>query len=619
MDKVVFVFVSWGTATALESGSLALWTTSLVLFWLVAWAVWTTFVYPHLVSPLRRLPEPKGAHWLLGHAPRLMGPSAGGPLREWITEMKHDGLIRYRFAFNRERLLVASPRALAEVLVTRSYDFRKPAAVRTTLGRVLGNGLLLAEGEEHRRQRRGLQPAFHFRHIKRLYPVFWDKAGSVVRAMTTACGGEGGAAVLEVNSWASRCTLDIMGVAGMGVEFGAVEEQEKGDGDGDGDSSALMPAYVSLSTPSSDARLLLVLGSFLPGWLVRRIPLRRNGVVDEAAGRIRAVCRRVIREKREARLVMSRTEEGNTSHTEGERKKEDETDGDMLSVMLSGGLFSDEELTDQFMTLLAAGHDTTASALTWVAYQMARHPDIQSRLREEIRARLPSPASSSWKGDESKEDRKQEEVVVVLTGSQVEGMPYLQAVCSEVLRTYSPVPMTMREAVRETTVQGQRVPRGTKVVISPWATNLDGRIWGADAGEFKPERWLRRRGREEREGRRRRRRRRALIPGGDRDGDDPSPLRKYSTDDNSNNNDDEDRGGVSNYGFLTFLHGPRSCIGASFARAELACLVAAWVGRFDFELVDEGLRDEKRLEFKMGVTARPAGGMHLRVRVVEGW
>ncbi|RDA95936.1 hypothetical protein CP533_5897 [Ophiocordyceps camponoti-saundersi (nom. inval.)] len=552
VEKMGRALVSCGEAIAVDNWRLALWTVAL---WLVAWAIWTTFVYPHLVSPLRRLPEPEGAHWLLGHAARLLGPSAGGPLRDWVAEMEHDGLIRYRFAFNRERLLVASPPALAEVLVTKSYDFRKPAAVRTTLGRVLGNGLLLAEGEEHQRQRRGLQAAFHFRNIKRLYPVFWAKAGSVVEAMTAACEREGGAAVLELNSWASRCTLDIMGVAGMGVDFGAVDDEDSEE--------ALMPAYLSLSTPSSDARLLLLLGSFLPGWLVRRIPIRRNGVVDAAASRIRAVCRRVIREKRE-RLVGGMTGE---AMAEGGEKLGWESDGDMLSVMLSGGRFSDEGLTDQFMTLLAAGHDTTASALTWVAYQMARHPEKQARLRDEVRTRLPSPWSSSCKAGDERETMAAAEV----TSSQVDGMPYLQAVCNEVLRTYSPVPMTMREAVRETTIQGQTVPRGTRIVISPWATNVDERIWGSDAREFKPERWLRRRNR------------RCSVSGGEgggdgggeEDGGDVS-LRNYSNDKSNNKNRDDVSNGVSNYGFLTFLHGPRSCIGAGFARAELACLVAAW-------------------------------------------
>ncbi|PHH87440.1 hypothetical protein CDD83_8871 [Cordyceps sp. RAO-2017] len=144
---------------------------SFALLWLVqvvVWAVWSTFVYPHLLSPLRHLPTPAGAHWLLGHSRKLVGESPGAPLREWITGMEHDGLIRYLFAFNRERLLVSSPKALAEVLVSKNYMFEKPIAVRNALGRVLGNGILLAEGDEHKVQRRNLLPAFHYRHIKDL-------------------------------------------------------------------------------------------------------------------------------------------------------------------------------------------------------------------------------------------------------------------------------------------------------------------------------------------------------------------------------------------------------------------------------------------------------------------
>jgi len=78
-------------------------------------------------------------------------------------------------------------------------------------------------------------------------------------------------------------------------------------------------------------------------------------------------------------------------------------------------------------------------------------------------------------------------------------------------------------------------------------------------------------------------------------------------------------GAESNYAFMTFLHGPRSCIGAAFARAELACLLAACVGRFEYELADEAMADERNIKLKAAVTARPAYGMPLRTRVVEGW
>ena len=78
-------------------------------------------------------------------------------------------------------------------------------------------------------------------------------------------------------------------------------------------------------------------------------------------------------------------------------------------------------------------------------------------------------------------------------------------------------------------------------------------------------------------------------------------------------------GASTNYASLTFLHGPRSCIGQTFARAEFACLLAAWIGRLEFELNDVAEMDEKNLVIKAGVTARPANGMWVKARVVDGW
>lgn len=448
-----------------------------------------------------------------------------------ITTLEHDGLIRYLFFFNRERLIVASPKALAEVLVTKNYIFEKPEAVRNALGRVLGYGILLTEGDEHKVQRKNLMPAFAFRHVKDLYPTFWKKAREVTQAMTAACG-DATTTVLEVNGWASRCTLDIIGMAGMGVDFGAIQDEN----------NPLAQTYSRLARPTRQAKVLIVLGTLLPGWLLNHLPIKRNEDINAAAQRIRSVCRDLIREKKQ------RTAAGEL------------TDADILSVALESGLFSDEQLVDQLMTFLAAGHDTTASALTWSVYLLSRHPEKQRRLRDEVRAMLPSVDDDGGAG-------------AGVSSADVDRMPYLHAVCNEVLRTYSPVPQTMREAAVDTTIQGQFVPRGTRIMLAPWGTNVDRSLWGDDAGEFRPERWL-------------------AAPSG---------------------------GAESNYAFMTFLHGPRSCIGAAFARAEMACLLAAWVGRFEFALDDEALMDERNLVFKAAVTARPAYGMHIRTRVVEGW
>ncbi|ODA81815.1 hypothetical protein RJ55_00320 [Drechmeria coniospora] len=493
----------------------------------VAWLAWSTLVYPSFLSPLRHLPQPKGAHWLFGHGKYLLSQAPGGALRDWITTLDHDGLIRYLFFFNRERVLVSSPKALAEVLVTKNYQFPKPDAVRNSLGRVLGFGVLLAEGDEHKRQRRKLMPAFHFRHIKGLYPTIWRKAREVVLAMEASLAV--GAGVLEVNSWASRCTLDIIGVAGMGFDFGAIQDEH----------NPLAQTYINLARPSRQARYMMLLAMVLPGWCLHYLPLRRNSDLDAAAKSIRNVCRELI--------VMKK-----------QKLAGKEPLGlDIVTVALESGLLTDDQLVDQLMTFLAAGHDTTASALTWSAYLLSKYPDVQERVRAEVREMLPSVHGDSD-----------------ITSADIDRMPYLNAFCSEVLRVYCPVPQTIREAACDTTIQGQAIPKGTRIMLSPWGTNMDRRLWGDDAADFRPERWL--------------------TPSGG-------------------------TGPESNFAFMTFLQGPRSCMGAAFARAEMACLVAAWVGRFAFSLDDTSLADERMLQFKASVTLRPAYGMHLRTRVVDGW
>ncbi|KAI9171584.1 Cytochrome P450 monooxygenase [Paramyrothecium foliicola] len=503
-------------------------------FELIAWGIWDILIYPRFVSPLRHLPQAPNSHWLLGQGPKILKESNGVPAREWIAEVPNEGLIRYLWFGNRERILLATPKALAEVLVTNNYAFVKPTAVSNTLSRLLGYGVLLAEGEEHKTQRRNLMPAFAFRHTKDLYPVFWKKAQESAQAITASLDSEG-TVDTEIGQWASRCTLDIIGLAGMGRDFGAVQDND----------NPLVVQYRNVFKPSKQQRYLFLLGQVFPHWFLTRLPIERNEDIHKASATIRAVCRDMIREKK------------------AKRANKEQPDVDILSVALESGHFTDEQLVDQLMTFLAAGHETTASALTWAIYMLCLHPDVQSRLRQEVRERLPP-----LDGEKS------------ITSIDIDRMPYLNAVCNEVLRYYSPVPQTIREAAYDTTILGTPIPKGTRIAISPWGTNKDRSLWGPDATEFNPERW----------------------------------LPKHEGDRSAASG-----GASSNYAFLTFLHGPRSCIGQAFAKAEFACVLAAWVGRFAFDLQNEAERDETKVEVKGGITARPAQGMHVKVRLVEGY
>lgn len=449
--------------------------------------------------------------------------------------------MRFFMFFNQERLLAISPKAVADITVANAYAWEKQGVVRTALSTITGSGLVTSEGDEHRKQRRHMLPAFNFRHIKDLYPVFWDKSREVVQAMTkTVHGGEG---QLYVSHWASLATLDIIAMAAMGRDFAAIRDPE----------SPLVAEYTSVFESQGILRLYLILNAVMPKWMIEKLPISQIQKFSQASRNFRQVCQDLIDEKR-AKLHA---------------QKQDKTqppDVDILSIALESGQFTDEGLQNQLMTFFAAGHETTSVSLTWAIYALCLNPDLQKRLRAEVRAHLPSVDDSA----------------AAMTSVDFDRLPYLNAVVNETLRRYPAVPVTGRVAMQDTTVQGVFVARGTPVTIPQWAINVDAGMWGDDAEAFNPERWL------------------------DRRDDGTVTLNNTG-------------GASSNYAMSTFLHGPRSCIGAAFARGEFACLLAAWVGRFEFEFVDKELMDPAKLKIKGGVTIKPEGGLHVIARVLPGY
>ncbi|KAM3459891.1 hypothetical protein MY5147_003368 [Beauveria neobassiana] len=500
------------------------------------YSVYAVFVYPFFVSPLRHLPQVKGGLPLIGHGINMRKKGLGVMAKKWIAESPNEGLIRILWHLNQEMVIVNSPQALSELLVTKCYSFEKPLFARTFLAQIIGWGLLTVEGDEHKKQRRDMLPAFSFRHVKDLYPTFWTKSCESVREITASCDDKGYTET-DISGWTARCALDIIGLAGVGVDFGSIKNPE----------NPLAQSYELLQ-PSDGDMVLLGLRAFFPDFIMNNLPLQRVRDARKASAHIRGVAHELIQEKR--RLLESKQDAGL----------------DILTVAMGGRLFSENALVDQMMTFLSAGHETTASSLIWVTYFMAKYPHMQERLRQEIRDALPSPDSDTE-----------------VTSAVIDSMPYLNAVCSEVLRVHSPVAQSIRVATQDTTIQGQFIPKETLLGLVPWATNTDSKQWGDDAHEFNPERWLT-----------------------------PENGGKNATNAASG-------GATSNYAFMTFLHGPHSCIGGAFAKSELACLAAAWIGRFKFELKDKSLLDESNIKINPSVVAKPDGGMEMCIQVVDGW
>ncbi|KAL2194765.1 cytochrome P450 [Corynascus similis CBS 632.67] len=496
-------------------------------FGLIFWA----FLYPNFFSPLRHIRGPRAVISAAYNSLIVKEGPSGDLFLDLVKRYPDEHLIALD-CLGRQ-IMVAKPQLLADLLVHKCYDFSKPKRISAFLRRILGDGLITIEEDQHKFIRKNTMPAFHARHITDLYPMMWSKAGILTKALNreianAASTESKGSAVLELTNWASKVTLDIIGIAGMGRALNVVEKAN----------DPLQELYEELLEPDREKILFATLSLAFGFPVIRMFPWKMNNLFIYLTSSLDNICRDLIKEKRKAII----------------QNKDDHFD--ILSLLIKTENFDDEVLKDQLLTFLAAGHETTASALTWSSYLLAKHPEYQKKLREEVTAALgENPQAGDLPAD--------------LAGV-LKQLPYLNGVMQETLRLFPTVPLTMREALRDTQIGDQFVPKGTEMVVSIWQVNRSPDIWGPDAGEFKPERWI-------------------------------------NADDGKAN---RHGGAKSNYDFLTFLQGPRSCIGQEFAKAEMRCLLATLVTSFTWDLA----MDESKIVPRGVITIKPEHGMYLRMR-----
>ena len=350
----------------------------------------------------------------------------GGPL-DFFDDLKKNHGDAARFTlFNERFLLFSDPALVNEVLVTKQNLFRKGKALEGA--RIfLGNSLLVSEGEEHTRQRRLIQPAFHRGRIAGYAQVMAEKALQWTNAQEA--GREVDLAV-EMN----RLTLAVVAA----TLFGSDVDAEAGD------------IAQSLTVVIENFNRML-----LPFWkYARRLPTKANLRLLSAQKTLDATIYRLI-----------------TS-----RRKEARDHGDLLSMLLAAEdaenpqkRLTDIEVRDQAMTLFLAGHETTANALAWTWHLLTQHDEVRTKMKAEIEEVIGHDRTPGLE-DAAK-------------------LPYTTAVFSEAMRLFPPVWVVGRRALEDVTIGDYEVPRRTIVIFSQYLIHRDERWW-PHALEFRPERWL---------------------------------------------------------------------------------------------------------------------------------
>ncbi|KAL1746509.1 cytochrome P450 [Schizophyllum fasciatum] len=350
-------------------------------------------------------------------------------------------------------------------LVTRDDIYYKPDATRYSLGRVVGDGILITEGEQHKQQ----NPAFGPIQIREVTPIFLEKSVKLRECWMRAIEAEGGQrAHLNALGELSRMTLDVIGKAGFGYDFNTLDDGEE--------SNELSRAFSVLFGAPPSSRYWIVLQSWIP--LLRLIP----GSAEKAEKTAKGVMNRIGRELlAAARKEAEQAEKTGSSDFKGR---------DLFSVLVRANMatdlperlrMSDEDVLSQVPTFMVAGHETTATGTTWAIHQLTQNPAVQARLREELRT-LDTDTP---------------------TLDELNALPYLENFVKEVLRFYAPVPWTARMAIADdvvplaepyTDARGRvcreiMVRKGQQFLLPIHCLHRLESIWGKDADTFNPDRW----------------------------------------------------------------------------------------------------------------------------------
>jgi cytochrome P450 len=459
--------------------------------------------------------------------------------------------------------MISDPAALQYIFVKSAYRFPRPPDRRVLSELINGKGVIWAEGDDHKRQRKVILPGFGASESKAFLMLFKNCAESMSdKWMEIISNSKEGSVVFDIPTWLSRATLDAIGEAAFDVRFNSVDNNE----------DALARSYRNIMTdtfgsPSDGEIFFHGITKYIPRWILEYfIEVAKNPRVArmrETGNLATSVAKQLVKDKAEMLLGGK-----------GSR--------DVFSLLVKANMdtdakakLTDVELFAQMRTILFAGHETTSNTVSWALLELARQPKIQSRLREEI---WETEAAVHARGD------------VDFTSADFDAMPYTTAVMKEVLRFCCVVYHSNRCAIQDdvlplsqpiTTRSGNvihelPVPKGTRIIASIAAYNRNKELWGEDAHVFNPDRWLNGTAKEKK----------------------VTSIGVYSN-------------------LMTFLGGARSCIGWRFAVIEIQAFLTEIVGKFEFAPTDKSelIRREACLVMAPTVEGEVENGVQLPLRV----
>ncbi|KAF5331464.1 hypothetical protein D9758_015486 [Tetrapyrgos nigripes] len=482
----------------------------------------------HRRSNLGNLPSPPGSTFFTGHLKYMFMD----PVKAWDFHQKlmegYGPVVRLDGKLREHLLYTFDPKVMYHVLVKDQPNFERLTLAFTHV--VLGDGLLSVTGDDHKRQKKYLSPVFSTAHMRDMLAIFYDVVDKLQTGLHEKV--KNGSQEIDMLTWMTRTALELIGQSGLGYSFDPMTSDAT-EHTYSKTLKNLLPTFSRL--PVLRFEILKWSQNFgtpsLRRLLVNLTPSKPLHDVRDMADYMWALSGEIYDSKKKA---LAEGDEALKSQI-GRGK-------DIISILMKGSLNTSEDRLDekeiiaQMSTLTLAAMDTTSNALSRVLQLLSTHPEVQDKLREELLDARSVGGNLSY------------DTLVEL--------PYLDAVCRETLRLYSPVPNLSRIANEDTVIplsqpvkgrDGKKItelyiPKGTTILLSFHNCNRNPALWGPDAFEWKPERWL-------------------------------SPLPKELV--------DAHIPGIYSH-LMTFGAGTRSCIGFKFSQLEMKAVLSMLVSSFKF-------------------------------------
>ncbi|KAF9494470.1 cytochrome P450 [Pleurotus eryngii] len=501
-------------------------------------------------SPLAHIPGPPSSSFIYGNLTQLLLPHTYGTF-EFSWQTTFGGLYRIKGPFSSDRLVISDPAALKAVM-SDTQTWKRSDQQQYSVDMLIGKkAVFYIEGEEHKRVRNVMNAAFAPVVIRGLPPVFKGIAEKIANRwedMLVSGAKLDASGAMDIYPSLHDATLDAVGEGAMGYEFHSLENS-------DSELGASHRNIIALSGVRSPFHILVdaIVPYISPTLLslALKLPTPAFKVLQKNKELSKAVSSELIASQQEIVRIGA---EGRRDVTYALVKAN--------ASSKSGHQMSDEEMAQQIPSLMIAGQDTTGNTLSWAIYRLASSPELQ----EKIRAEVIEACESSPGGD--------------ISLNTIEGMVWLNAFLKETLRLHPGLPMSDRIASTDavipvsqpiTTSTGEkitevRVPKGTHVHVATASANRLEYVWGPDAHEFKPERWI-----------------------------EPSKW--------AGNRSASNFGPYAN--LSTFFGGARVCIGWRFAVTELQILFTELVRRFRFALPPPETSPELQVRMSVAVNMIP--------------